>query len=126
MTTVVMSFGSMAPPTPVASTSNNAHHTGSRDDLGADGSTGVAVGAPAPVREFDIQVERAGAERELFLSPTTGDSGTDPSGSPELHVRTCSSTTPRGPTANARPGTEPSAWSRSERFPVGERHDQRS
>jgi hypothetical protein len=56
-------------------------------EVDADGSTGVAVGAPAPVREFDIAVEHPGIEHKLFVSPTTGDSGTDPSSSAELHVR---------------------------------------
>jgi hypothetical protein len=37
----------------------------------ADRSTGAAVGAPAPVREFDIPVEHPGVEHELLVSPTT-------------------------------------------------------
>ncbi|WP_433290198.1 hypothetical protein ACQPZQ_42940 [Pseudonocardia sp. CA-142604] len=56
-------------------------------EVDADGSTGVAVGAPAPVREFDIHVEHPGVEHTLFVNPINDDSGTDPSASVELHVR---------------------------------------
>lgn len=55
-------------------------------EVDADGSMGIAVGAPAPVREYDVLVEHPGVEHELFVSPTTGDSGTDPDFAVELHV----------------------------------------
>jgi hypothetical protein len=55
-------------------------------EVDAEGSLGVAVGAPAPVREFEVLVEHPGVEHELFVSPTLGDTGGDPEGVVELHV----------------------------------------
>lgn len=55
-------------------------------EVDAEGSLGVAVGAPAPVREFDVLVEHAGVEHELFVSPTLGDTWDEPENPVELHV----------------------------------------
>jgi hypothetical protein len=55
-------------------------------EVDAEGSLGVAVGAPAPVREFEVRVEHPGVEHTLFVSPTLGDTGGDPEGVVELHV----------------------------------------
>ena len=55
-------------------------------EVDAEGSLGVAVGAPAPVREFDLRVEHPGVEHELFVSPSPGDTREDPDGPVELHV----------------------------------------
>ena len=52
----------------------------------ADGSVGVPVGAPAPLREYDVLVEHPGVEHELFVSPTSGSTGVDRRGAVELHV----------------------------------------
>jgi hypothetical protein len=56
-------------------------------EVDAAGSLGVAVGASAPVREYDVLVEHPGVEHELFVSPTLGDTWGDPEGVVELHVQ---------------------------------------
>jgi len=55
-------------------------------EIDAEGSLGVPVGAPAPVRSFDLHVEHPGVEHTLFVSPTLGDTPGDPEGIVELHV----------------------------------------
>jgi hypothetical protein len=56
-------------------------------EVDAEGSLGVPIGAPAPVREYDVPVEHPGVAHELFVSPTLGDTWGDPEGAVELHVR---------------------------------------
>jgi hypothetical protein len=56
-------------------------------EVDAEGSLGVVVGAPAPVREYDVVVEHPGVEHELFVSPTLGDTWGDAEGAVELHVQ---------------------------------------
>jgi hypothetical protein len=56
-------------------------------EVDAEGSLGMPIGAPAPVREYDVLVEHPGITHELFVSPTLGDTWGDPEGAVELHVR---------------------------------------
>jgi hypothetical protein len=56
-------------------------------EVDAQGSLGVQIGAPAPVREYEVVVEHPGVEHELLVSPTFGDTWDDPEGAVELHVQ---------------------------------------
>lgn len=51
----------------------------------AAGSEGIAVGAPAPVREYSFRVEHPGVEHELMVAPNPR-SGRSAHGAVELHI----------------------------------------
>jgi hypothetical protein len=56
-------------------------------EIDAEGSLGVPVGAPAPVRGYDVPVEHPGVQHELLVSPTLAGSGGTADNAVELRVQ---------------------------------------